>query len=153
MTDAAPNTAPTASPAVSQDAPRPPSVRLGFMKFVVADLEAMADFYSRAFGLVVAQTIDLPDIRELVLRRAGDETGFSLILYWNKAAALGDSVEIGSGHGPLGLYVRDVDAAYNWAVAQGAQPHRPPWNSGTMRVAFVLDPEGRELELISMLRS
>jgi lactoylglutathione lyase len=127
-----------------------PSVRFGFMKFVVRDLDAMASFYERAFGLVVAQTIDLPDIMELVLRRPGDEAGFSLILYWNKA---GGDVVVGTGHGPLGLYVRDVDAAFAHAVAEGATPHREPWDATGMRVAFVLDPEGRELELISMRRA
>jgi predicted enzyme related to lactoylglutathione lyase len=126
-----------------------PSVRFGFMKFVVRDLEAMKSFYERAFGLVVAQTIDLPDIMELVMRRAGEETGFSLILYWNKD---GRDVAVGTGHGPLGLYVRDVDAAYAHAVSQGATPHREPWDTEAMRVGFVLDPEGRELELISMRR-
>jgi predicted enzyme related to lactoylglutathione lyase len=127
----------------------PPSARFGFMKFVVRDLDAMRSFYERAFGLVVAQTIDLPDIMELVLRRPGEETGFSLILYWNKA---GGDVSVGTGHGPLGLFVRDVDAAYAHAVSQGATPHREPWDTEAMRVAFVLDPEGRELELISMRR-
>ena len=126
-----------------------PSVRFGFMKFVVRDLDAMKSFYERAFGLVVAQTIDLPDIMELVMRRAGEEAGFSLILYWNKD---GREVAVGTGHGPLGLYVRDVDAAYAYAVSQGATPHREPWDTEAMRVAFVLDPEGRELELISMRR-
>ncbi|HEX3364894.1 VOC family protein [Phenylobacterium sp.] len=126
-----------------------PSARFGFMKFVVRDLDAMRSFYERAFGLVVSQTIDLPDIMELVLRRPGEETGFSLILYWNKG---GREVSVGTGHGPLGLFVRDVDAAYAHAVSQGATPHREPWDAGAMRVAFVLDPEGRELELISMKR-
>lgn len=126
-----------------------PSVRFGFVKFVVRDLEAMRDFYERAFGLVVAQTIDLPDITELVLRRVGEETGFSLILYWNKD---GRETTLGDAHGPLGLYVRDVDAAYAHAVSQGATAHREPWDTGAMRVGFVLDPEGRELELISMVR-
>ena len=115
----------------------PPSARFGFMKFVVRDLDAMRSFYERAFGLVVAQTIDLPDIMELVMRRSGEETGFSLILYWNKA---GGDVSIGTGHGPLGLFVRDVDAAYAHAVSQGATPHREPWDTEAMRVAFVLDP-------------
>jgi lactoylglutathione lyase len=127
----------------------PPSARFGFMKFVVRDLEAMRSFYERAFGLAVSQTIDLPDITELVMRRPGEETGFSLILYWNKA---GGEVSVGTGHGPLGLFVRDVDAAYAHAVSQGATPHREPWDTEAMRVAFVLDPEGRELELISMRR-
>ena len=126
-----------------------PSARFGFMKFVVRDLEAMRSFYERAFGLVVSQTIDLPDIMELVMRRPGEDTGFSLILYWNKA---GRDVSVGTGHGPLGLYVRDVDAAFAHAVSQGAAPHREPWDTGAMRVAFVLDPEGRELELISMVK-
>ena len=127
----------------------PPSARFGFVKFVVQDLEAMRGFYERAFGLVVSQTIDLPDIMELVMRRPGEETGFSLILYWNKD---GRGTAVGTAHGPLGLFVRDVDAAYAHAVKEGATAHREPWDTGAMRVAFVLDPEGRELELISMIR-
>jgi predicted enzyme related to lactoylglutathione lyase len=126
-----------------------PSVRFGFLKFVVKDLDAMRSFYERAFGLAVAQTIDLPDIMELVMRKPGDEAGFSLILYWPKA---GGDVKVGTAHGPIGLYVRDVDAAFAHAVAQGAAPHREPWDTPGMRVAFVLDPEGREIELISMKR-
>ena len=143
MTDTA--TAPTPAP----QAAAPPSARFGFMKFVVGDLEAVRSFYERAFGLALAQTIDLPDATELILRRPGEETGFSLILYGNKD---GRPVSVGTAHGPLGLFVRDVDAAYAHAVSQGATPHREPWNTEAMRVAFVLDPEGRELELISMRR-
>ena len=139
MTDTATATAPTT----------PISVRMGFVKFVVQDLEKMRSFYERAFGLVVAQTIDLPDIMELVMRRPGEESGFSLILYWPKA---GGNVAVGTAHGPLGLYVRDVDIAFAHAVKEGATPHREPWDATGMRVAFVLDPEGRELELISMRR-
>ena len=127
----------------------PISVRMGFVKFVVRDLQAMRSFYERAFGLAVAQTIELPDIVELVMRRPGDETGFSLILYWNRD---GREVAVGSAHGPLGLYVRDVDAAFAHAVEVGATPHRALWDTDAMRVAFVLDPDGRELELISMRR-
>jgi lactoylglutathione lyase len=139
MTDTATAQAPTT----------PISVRMGFVKFVVQDLEKMRSFYERAFGLVVAQTIDLPDIMELVMRRPGEESGFSLILYWPKT---GGNVTVGNAHGPLGLYVRDVDIAFAHAVKEGAAPHREPWDAAGMRVAFVLDPEGRELELISMRR-
>jgi len=137
------------APAATAKTPGPISVRMGFVKFVVKDLPAMRSFYERALGLAVAQTIDLPDIMELVMRRPGDETGFSLILYWNKD---GRGVTVVTAHGPLGLYVRDVDAAFAHAVKEGATPHREPWDATGMRVAFVLDPEGRELELISMAR-
>jgi predicted enzyme related to lactoylglutathione lyase len=126
-----------------------PSVRFGFVKIVVKDLDAMRSFYERAFGLAVAQTVDLPDIVELIMRKPGEEAGFSLILYWPKA---GGDVALGSAYGPLGLYVRDVDAAYAHAVSQGATAHREPWDTPGMRVAFVLDPEGREIELVSMRR-
>ena len=124
-------------------------LRLGWVIVYVKEPTIASAFYERAFGLVIAQTIDLPDIKELVMRRPGEDTGFSLILYWNKA---GGDVAVGTGHGPLGLYVRDVDAAYAHAVSQGATPHREPWDTEAMRVGFVLDPEGRELELISMRR-
>jgi len=137
------------APAPAPQAATAPSVRFGFVKFVVADLVALRGFYERAFGLAVAQTIDLPDATELVMRRAGEEAGFSLILYGYKD---GRAVSVGTAHGPLGLYVRDVDAAYAYAVREGAAPHREPWDATGMRVAFVLDPEGREIELISMLR-
>lgn len=127
-----------------------PSAKFGFMKFVVGDLPAMVDFYGRVLGLSVAQTIENERMTEKVMRRASDAAGFSLILFNYKD---GRTVTVGNGHGPLGLYVRDVDAAYAHAVGQGATPQTPPYDTGAMRVAFVLDPEGRELELISMLRT
>ena len=141
MNDAA--TAPTSQTAA------PISVRMGFVKFVVRDLPAMRGFYERAFGLAVSQTIDQPDFMELILRRPGEETGFSLILFWYRN---GPPITAGTAHGPLGLFVRDVDAAYAHAVREGATAHREPYDAGAMRVGFVLDPEGRELELISMKR-
>ena len=126
-----------------------PSARFGFVKFVVRDLEAMRSFYERAFGLAVSQTIDQPDFMELILRRPGEDAGFSLILFWYRKTP---DIAVGTAYGPLGLFVRDVEAAYAHATKEGATPHRPPYVSGDMRVAFVLDPEGRELELISMIR-
>lgn len=125
----------------------PVTAKLGFMKFVVADLPAMLDFYGRALGLVVAQTIEADHFVEKILRRPGETSGFSLILFHYKD---GRTVTVGNGHGPLGLYVRDVDAAYAHAIAQGARPQTEPYDTAAMRVAFVQDPEGRELELISM---
>lgn len=124
-----------------------PSMKFGFIKFVVRDLEGITAFYERVLGLVVTRTIDLPDIIEKVMSHPNDRSGFGLILYFNKDER---QVTVGDGHGPLGLYVRDVDAAYAHAVSQGATPHRPPFDAGNLRVAFVLDPDGRELEFVSV---
>ena len=126
-----------------------PSFTLGFVKLVVRDLDRMLDFYCKVLGLALTQTVDTPEMTEKILMKPGQTGGASLILYWNKD---GREVAVGSGHGPLGLYVRDVDAAYAHAVANGAGAHRPPWDSGNLRVAFVLDPEGREIELVSVRR-
>jgi len=124
-----------------------PSMRFGLMKFVVRDLAAMTHFYERALGLTVTRTIDLPHIVEKVMNFPGDGGVFGLVLYYNKDDR---EVDVGAGHGPLVFYVRDVDAAYAHAVSCGAAGDRPPFAIGEMRIAFVRDPEGRELEFISL---
>ena len=126
-----------------------PSARFGFVKFVVADLDAMCSFYERAFGLVVAQTIEMDDLAERILAKPGQQGGANLILYQHKD---GRKLTLGDAHGPVGFYVRDVDATYAHALSQGAQGHREPFDAGTLRVAFILDPEGHEIELVSVKR-
>ncbi len=124
-----------------------PTMRFGLVKFVVRDVEAMTAFYERALGLVVTRTIDLPMLIEKVLAFPGEPGGFSLVLYYNKDDR---EIAVGSGHGPLGLFVRDVDAAFAHAVACGATADREPFSLGDMRIAFVSDPEGHQLEFLSM---
>src|SRR5687767_829447 len=122
----------TAAPA----AVRAPSATFGFVKLVVRDLEAMVAFYDRALGLTVGQTVDTPEMTEKILRKPGVETGPMVILYRHKD---GREITLGNGWGPVGFYVRDVEAAYAHAIAQGAAPHREPFDAGAMQVAFVLD--------------
>lgn len=126
-----------------------PSATFGFVKLVVRELEPILDFYHRVLGLVAVQTIDTPEMTEKILRKPGQEAGAGLILYRHND---GREITLGNAYGPVGFYVRDVDAAYAHAVARGASPHRPPWDSGDLRVAFILDPEGREIELVSVKR-
>lgn len=124
-----------------------PSATFGFVKLVVRELEPMLTFYERVLGLVAAQTIDTPEMTEKILRKPGQGAGAGLILYRHKD---GREITLGNAYGPVGFYVRDVDAAYAHALAQGATAHRAPWDTGNLRVAFVLDPEGREIELVSV---
>jgi predicted enzyme related to lactoylglutathione lyase len=126
-----------------------PSATFGFVKLVVGELEPMLDFYGRVLGLVAVQTIDTPEMTEKILRKPGQEAGAGLILYRHKD---GREITLGNAYGPVGFYVRDVDAAFAHAVTQGATPSRAPWDAGDLRVAFVLDPEGREIELVSVKR-
>jgi lactoylglutathione lyase len=126
-----------------------PSVTFGFVKLNVDDLPAAVDFYARAFGLVSAQSIKTDTVLEEVLRKPGVEAGPAIILLKHRD---GRALTRGDNWGPIGLYVRDVDAAYAYAISQGATPDREPWDAGAMRVAFVRDPEGHEIELVSMKR-
>ena len=135
----------TAAPA----AVKAPSATFGFVKLIVRDLEAMVGFYERALGLTVGQTVDMPDMTEKILRKPGVEGGPMVILYRHKDDR---EITLGNGWGPVGFYVRDVEAAYAHAIREGAAPHREPFDAGAMRVAFVLDPEGHEIELVSMKR-
>lgn len=119
--------------------------RMVFMKLIVSDLPAMQDFYFRAFGFVNTQTIEMETLLEVVLQRPDDPKGFSLVLYQHKD---GREIVMGNAHGPLGLLVDDVDKAYAHAIAQGAKAHRKPSDNPGTRYAFVLDPEGHEIELV-----
>jgi predicted enzyme related to lactoylglutathione lyase len=124
-----------------------PPVRFGFVKFVVRDLPLMRNFYERAIGLAVDKVVDTPELTEVVMKIPGMAAGgTSLILYWNKD---GREIIVGNGHGPLGLYVADVDAAYARAVSQGATTDRAPFEAVGMRFAFIVDPEGHEIEFLS----
>lgn len=122
-----------------------PSVSLGFFKLVVKDLPAMLDFYERAFGFTVARKIESPLMEEAILTLPGADGRFSLVLYHWKD---GREITVGNGHGPVGLTTRDVDGAYAHALAQGATSAVEPFAFPGARIAFVLDPEGHEIELI-----
>ena len=126
-----------------------PSATFAFTKVVVSDLAGAVDFYGRVLGLVVAQTIEMDDLAERIMAKPGQQGGANLILYQHKD---GRPLALGDAHGPVGFYVRDVDATYAHALAQGAAAHREPFDAGTLRVAFILDPEGHEIELVSVKR-
>jgi len=122
--------------------------RLSFFKVMVRDLGAATEFYSRAFGLVPAQTVETDTIAEVILGRGegGRETSLVLCRYKD-----GRALRSGDLHGPMGFQVSDVDAVYAHAVAQGAVSLRPPYTFGNSRVAFVADPDGHEIELLRFM--
>lgn len=140
---------------MSETAPTPtsrsaaPSATFAFTKLIVANLDDAVNFYARVLGLVVAQTVENADMVEKILAKEGQQGGANLILYHRKD---GGALTLGDAHGPVGFYVRDVDAAFAHAVREGAQPQREPFDAGSLRVAFVLDPDGHEIELVSVKR-
>ena len=125
------------------DASPPPA--FGFVKIIVRDLPAMLDFYDKTVGLKQIRTIESDAYIEVMCATAGMEKGPFVILYWHKD---GREISVGNGWGPVGFWATGVDSSYKHALAQGAAPHREPYDSNGFRIAYFLDPEGHEVELV-----
>jgi lactoylglutathione lyase len=127
------------------DTPSPAS--FAFCKIIVNDIDGAVDFYSRAFGLQLARTIEQETLTEKLLVTPGKE-GSMVVLYRHKD---GRDLTLGNAWGPAGFFVADTDKAYAHAIACGATPSRVPYTTEGARVGFVLDPEGHEIELVCMV--
>lgn len=114
---------------------------LGFLKFVVSDLEVMERFYLKALGMTVQKRLEFPGFTELILSSGGAD--LALLRYDD-----GREVTLGTASGPIGVYLDDVDGAYDRAIAAGGGSQQPPTTMGNIRVAFVTDPEGHEIEFL-----
>lgn len=116
---------------------------LAFVKIIVGDLTRAERFYGDAFGLQRTGSFATDAVEEVILRGAG---GASLVLYgWKDGRALIP----GTTHGPIGFYVEDVDDAYAHALRAGAAHVREPADYGSIRAAFVVSPDGHEIELVA----
>jgi catechol 2,3-dioxygenase-like lactoylglutathione lyase family enzyme len=125
------------------DASPPPA--FGFVKIVVRDLPKMLDFYDRTVGLREVRTIESDVYIEVMTATPGMEKGPFVILFYNKDDR---EISVGNGWGPVGFWVTGVDSTYRHALANGAVPHREPYDSNGFRIAYFLDPEGHEVELV-----
>jgi len=120
-----------------------------FVKIFVADLDRSAAFYSASLGFVAGPRFAAPEFDELILRPGEGVRGGSLVLCrWKDERAL----DLGNAHGPLGLKVDDVDAAYHRMLAAGGSSQIAPLDLLGNRLAIVADPDGHPLELIAFQR-
>ena len=123
----------------------PPSMRVSFLKFTVANLADMQSFYEKAFGMTQQKRLDNPGSTEVIL--TGPTTGADLALVFYKD---GRKVALGTANGPIGFYLNDVDAAYAKAMAAGGTSKSPPRAGPGSKVAIVADPEGHDIELLHL---
>ncbi|MBA4047493.1 MAG: VOC family protein [Sphingomonas sp.] len=123
--------------------------QLNFFKLIVTDMQAMIDFYTGAFGMVEAgPRIDLPEAEEAMLTMP--QGRFTLVLFrWKDERALAP----GSAHGPVGFLTKDIDGAFARLLDHGARALRSPFAMGPMKIAFVADPEGHEVEMVQFVRN
>ena len=124
-----------------------PSVRLGFFKLNVADMEPALAFWQGAFGFEIASTFDEPEFFEHVLGLPGQPGGPSLMLVrYND----GRDATVGPGHGPVGLICDDIHATHDRALACDAEKITGVFEAGGVKIAVLKSPQGHEIELIEL---
>ena len=116
----------------------------------VGDLDKSIAFYTDVLGMQLLRQKDYPKGEfTLAFLGYGDEakhTVLELTYNWGK-----HNYELGTGFGHIAINVEDVYQATEKAKAQGATVTREagPMNAGNTIVAFLTDPDGYEIELLS----
>ena len=119
-----------------------------FVKLAVADIDAATRFYEAAFGMTHADTVDTPSFREHMMKGAAGSTTI-VLFHWKD----GREIETGNGYGPIGMTTRDLDSDLARAIDAGARQKGETISFGPARIAFVLTPDGHEIELIGAATS
>lgn len=116
----------------------------------VTDLEASLKFYTGVLGMTLLRKKDYPD-GKFTLAFVGygpEETSTVLELTHNWET---DSYQIGNAYGHVAIEVPDVYRACDTIREAGGEVVRPagPMKHGTTVIAFVKDPDGYMIELLS----
>ena len=114
----------------------------------VLDEARSVDFYTRAFGLKVAERLDFETFTLIYL--SNTESTFELELTVNKGRT--EPYNLGDGYGHLALTVDDVDAAHARLTELGFSPRKLVdfQNAGkpVARFFFIADPDGYQVEVL-----
>lgn len=114
----------------------------------VLDEARSVDFYSRAFGLFVADRLDFDGFTLIYLSNA--DSTFELELTVNKGRS--EPYDLGDGYGHLAVSVADVDTLHARLEAEGHNPRKlVDFRNGDTLVArffFIADPDGYQIEVI-----
>ncbi len=116
----------------------------------VGDLQRSIDFYTQVLGMQLLRQSENEEYKyTLAFLGYGDEsenTVLELTYNWGT-----DSYDLGNAFGHLAIEVDDVYQACDQIRAAGGQITREPGpvKGGTTEIAFVRDPDGYAIELIT----
>lgn len=114
----------------------------------VLDEARSIDFYRKAFGLDVAERLDLETFTLVYLSNA--EAGFEVELTVNKGRQ--EPYALGDGYGHLAVSVADLDSEHDRLGALGLSPKKiVEFNrDGALlaRFFFIEDPDGYKIEVL-----
>lgn len=116
----------------------------------VGNLERSIEFYTRVMGMRLLRQSENTEYKySLAFVGYGEETDEAVIeLTYNWGV---ESYELGSAYGHIALEADDIYATCARIKAAGGQVTREPGpvKGGTTVIAFVQDPDGYKIELIS----
>jgi len=116
----------------------------------VGDLQRSIDFYTQIMGMQLLRQKDYPDgkftLAFLGYGCESENTVIELTHNWDT-----DQYVVGTGFGHLAIEVDDVYQATDQIRQQGGNIIRDagPMNAGKTIIAFVEDPDGYQIELLS----
>ncbi|SEG86355.1 lactoylglutathione lyase [Marinobacterium lutimaris] len=119
----------------------------------VGDLDKSISFYTDILGMKLLRRKDYPEGKfTLAFVGYGDESeqaALELTHNWDTSA-----YDLGSGYGHIAIEVEDVYAACDAIKAKGGEVVREagPMKHGTSILAFIKDPDGYMIELLSPQR-
>ncbi|KEA64827.1 Lactoylglutathione lyase [Marinobacterium lacunae] len=119
----------------------------------VSDLEKSLSFYTNVLGMKLLRRKDYPEGKfTLAFIGYGDEsdnTVLELTHNWDT-----NSYDLGNAYGHIAIEVEDVYAACDSIKAKGGEVVREagPMKHGSSILAFVKDPDGYMIELLSPSR-
>jgi lactoylglutathione lyase len=105
-------------------------------------------FYSKAFGLSIADRVDFADFTLIYLRN--EEADFEVELTVNKGRA--DAYDLGNGYGHIAFVVENLGAEHARIAALGFSPKdiKQMVHDGKPfgRFFFIEDPDGYKIEVL-----
>ena len=127
------------------------SMRIRHTMLRVADLDRSVAFYTQRLGMQVMRLRDNPKERVAYVGYGDEKSNHALELIDERDSE--QPVTHGTGYGHVALAVPDIDGLCDTLKAAGV-PFRhdlQPAPSGRLRIAFILDPDGYEVELTARL--
>jgi lactoylglutathione lyase len=113
----------------------------------VYDLEKSLDFYVNKLGFELKRKFELPGADATLAYVSPPGQDFEIELTYNHGQ--GFAYTTGNGYAHMALAVDDIDKTYEEWSARGVYFRKPPGKIGSgSRIAFVMDPDGYNLELI-----
>ncbi|WP_299848374.1 VOC family protein [uncultured Roseovarius sp.] len=114
----------------------------------VLDEARSLDFYSRAFGLEVADRLDFENFTLVYL--SNSESTFELELTVNKGQS--EPYDLGNGYGHFAVLVEDLESEHARFEEEGLTPRKivefAPDGKLVGKFFFVADPDGYEIEVL-----